>query len=176
MLWGTDGGRHSYKCYMDEDGINQQLEWNHRMNAMVDVGRFTTLDQTMIEECRNQRLKDHQGSNYFCGDVVIEVLIGSVPPDHDVYGANPIESITRRRAVSQAMLDRYGEIEAKRKLDHDAVMDLSNWRALMDAGSVQWTQKRYRVAPYGMTDTMRHLLQSWNYSEEVTRMMVIMGA
>ena len=96
------------------------------MNAIVDVGRFTKPDQIMIEECKNQRLKDSHGSNYFCGDVVIEVLEASVPPDHDVYGADPIESITRARTVSQAMVDRYGKTLAKLKLDHNAVMDLSS--------------------------------------------------
>ena len=74
------------------------------------------------------------------------------------------------------MVARYGEIEARRKLAHDSVMDLSNLQAVMETGSVQWIQKRYKVAPYGMTDTMRQLLQSWGYSEEVIGVMVIMGA
>ena len=175
MLWGTDGRRRLYKCYMDENGLNHQLEWNHRMNAIVDVGRFTSLDQTMIDEHKNQRLKDSHGSNYFCGDVVIEVPVGSVPPDHDVYGDDPIDSIMRRRPVSPAMVARYGEIEARRKLAHNSVMDLSNLQAVMATGSVQWIQKRYKVTPYGMTDTMRQLLQSWGYSDEVIGVMVIMG-
>ena len=146
------------------------------MNAIVDVGRFTNLDQTMIQECKNQRLKDSHGSNYFCGDVVIEVLVGSVPPDHDVYGVNPIDSIMRRRPVSQSMVARYGKIEAKRKLAHNSVMDLSNLQAFMDTGSVQLTQRRYKIVPYGMSDNMRQLLQSWGYSEEVIGVMIIMGA
>ena len=181
MLWGIDGVRHSYMCYMDENGRDRRLEWNHRMNALIDAGRFTTASQTMIGDCKNQRLKDSHGSNYFCGDVVVEVSVGAVPPDHGVYGADPIESITRARTVSQAMVDRYGETLAKLKLDHNAAMDLSVFRGTLPASdlrgllnNMQWTRKSYRIAPYGMTDTMRRLLQSCNYSEEAIGAMTLM--
>lgn len=152
------------------------------MKAIVDAGWFTTASQTMVDEYKNQRRKDHHGSNYFCGDVVVEVSVGSAPPDHGVYGADPIESITRERTVSQAVVDRYGKILAKMKLDHNAAMDLSNLRGTLTlsdlrgfVNNIQWTRKHYRIAPYGMTDIMRQFLQSWNYLEESIGVMALMG-
>ena len=70
---------------------------------------------------------------------------------------------------------------AKLKLDHNTAMDLSVFRGTIPASdlrgllnNMQWTRKTYRIAPYGMTDTMRRLLQSWNYSEETIGAMTLM--
>ena len=71
---------------MDENGLTHELDPNHRMHAIVDAGRFTTLTHHMVDDCKNQRLKEHQGSNYFYGDVVVAVPVGFVPPDHSVHG------------------------------------------------------------------------------------------
>ena len=174
-LWGTDRQRHRYACYMDENGLTHELDPNHRMNAMVDAGRFTTLTRHTVDDCKNQRLKEHQGSNYFYGDIVVAVPVGFIPPDHNVYGADPISSITGGNSPSQAMIDRYGETLAEQKISHCRAYDLSNMEAIIRNGTMQWKLKPYRIAPYGMTDTMKQLLLTWNYTEEQIRIMNMMG-
>ena len=116
MLWNTNNERRSYTCFMDEDGLSNRLTPNHRANAIVNAGRFVTLERNMIDDCKNQRLKEHQGSNYFCGDVVVEIREGSAPPDHNVYGTNPIASINNNPTPSQLMIERYGNTLAGLKL------------------------------------------------------------
>ena len=129
-LWGTNRRRNRYTCYMDEQGLDHHLDPNHRMNAIVDAGRFTTLNRDTVDDCKNQKLKDHYGSNYFFGDVVVEVPEGSVPPDHSMYGIDPISSITRGNIPSQSMIERYGETLAGQMLSHCLVYDLSDLEAL----------------------------------------------
>ena len=65
----------------------------------------------------------------FFWDVVVEVSVNSVSLDHGVYGASPIELITRARTVSQAIVDRYRKTLAKLKLDDNAAPDLSFFMA-----------------------------------------------
>ena len=101
--------------------------------------------------------------------------MGFVPPDHSVYGADPISSITGRNSPSQAMIDRYGETLAEQKIIHCRTYDLSNMEAIIRNGTMQWKLKPYRIAPYGMTDTMKQLLLTWNYTEEQIRIMNMMG-
>ena len=161
-FFGIDGQRRTYTCFMDEDGIQKQLDANHRANAMVDAGRFTSLDGTVIDDCKNQRLKEHQGSNYFYGDVVVVIPEGGVAPDHGVYGSDPISFIIQERPSSQVMVDTYGGLLAKHKISHNIVMDLTDINRIKRTHDIQWTQKPYKVAPFGMSDTMRALLQSWN--------------
>jgi len=159
---------------MDENGLANELDPNHRMNAIVDAGRVTTLTCNKVNDYKNQRLKEHQGSNYFYGDVVVEVPVGSVPPDHSVYGANPISSITRGNSPSQAMIDRYGETLVEQKISHCRAYDLY-LEAVIRTRTMQWKLKPYRIAPSGMTVTMKQLLQSWNYTEEQIGIMNMMG-
>ena len=160
---------------MDENGPTHELDPNHRMNAMVDAGRFTTLTRHTVDDCKNQRLKEHQGSNYFYGDVVVAVPVGFVPPDHSMYGTDPINSITGRNSPCQAMIDRYCKTLAEQKISHCRAYDLSNMEAIIRNGTMQWKLKPYMIAPYGMIDTMKQLLQSLNYTEEQIRIMNMMG-
>ena len=71
----------------------------------------------MIDDCKNQRLKEHQGSNYFYGDVVVLIPEGGIAPDHGVYGSDPISFITQDRPSSQAMVDRYGRSQYRNGFD-----------------------------------------------------------
>ena len=73
-LWGTDRQRHHYACYMDENGLTHELDPNHRVNAIVDAGRFTTLTHHTVDDCKNQRLKEHQGSNYTANGLLARML------------------------------------------------------------------------------------------------------
>ena len=47
--------------------------------------------------------------------------------------------------------------------------------AIIRNGTMQWKLKPYRIAPYGITDTMKQLLLTWNYTEEQIRIMNMMG-
>ena len=107
--------------------------------------------------------------------VVVVVPVGAVAPDHGVYGSDPISFITQGRTSSQAMVDRYGEPLAKYKIGHNIVMDLTNMNNIIRTHEIQWKHKTYRVAPFGMTDTMRILLQAWNYSVEHIGTIGVMG-
>jgi hypothetical protein len=166
MLWNTRNERSDYTCFMDENGLDNELTPNHRANAIVNAGRFVTLERNMIDDCKNQRLKDNNGSNYFCGDVVVEICEGSAPPDHNVYGTNPIASIDNNPTPSQIMIERYGSTLAELKISPTRAIDMSRMREIMRTRTLEWIVKPYRIAPYGMTDQLKLLLQSWNFNEE----------
>ena len=73
------------------------------------------------------------------------------------------------------MIERYGETLAGQMLSHCSVYDLSDMEAFLRTQTMQWKFKPYKIAPYGMTDTMNQLLQSWTYTEEQIRIMNMMG-
>lgn len=167
MLWNTNNERRSYTCFMDENGLANQLTPNHRANAIVNAGRFVTLERNMIDDCKNQRLKEHQGSNYFCGDIVVEIREGSAPPDHNVYGTNPIKGLGLGfddYTPSQLMIEMYGDTLAGHKISPTSAIDMSKMQEIMRTGTLEWIHKRYRIAPYGMTESLKSLLESWNFT------------
>ena len=170
MLWNTNNERRSYTCFMDENGLANQLTPNHRANAIVNAGRFVTLERNMIDDCKNQRLKEHQGSNYFCGDIVVVIREGSAPPDHNVYGTNPIEGLGLGfddYTPSQLMIETHGDTLAGLKISPTSAIDMSKMQEIMRTGtleSLEWIHKPYRIAPYGMTESLKSLLESWNFT------------
>lgn len=175
MLWNTNHERRNYTCFMDENGLSNELTPNHRANAMVNAGRFVTIEPNMIDDCKNQRLKDNNGSNYFYGDIVVEICEDSAPPDHNVYGTNPITSIDNNPTPSQMMIDRYGNTLAGLKISPRRAIDMSKMQEIMRSGTLQWIVKPYRIAPYGMTESLKLLLQSWNFTNEEIDVLTTMG-
>ena len=151
---------------MDKNGIANELKPNYRMNAIVNVARFTSLGCTMVDKNKNQRLKEHQGLNYLWGDVVMEIPRITVPPNHSIYGVNPIRSIMTDPTVTQEMTNAHGASVAKMNVSHSMAMDMSNMNKLLGTYIIKWKRTPYRITPCGMTNTIRQLLQSWNYTEE----------
>ena len=68
-FWCTDGKRHKLDYLCDGEGKDKYLLPNHRVNALIHAGRFTSKDFDNIAPSRNQELKDTWGSNYCVGDV-----------------------------------------------------------------------------------------------------------
>ena len=126
-LFDTTGRRQSYSCYVDGIAKDKHLDVNHRANAMINIGRFTDLDLTTVDDSHNQWLKEHFGSNHVYGDLVVVVREGTAPPDLSVYGSNPITSIMQHRSPSQEMIDRHGDYMAHALIQHDTVMDLTGY-------------------------------------------------
>tara|TARA_R110000803_G_C11987879_1_gene321563 strand:- start:5808 stop:6434 length:627 start_codon:yes stop_codon:yes gene_type:complete len=108
-LWCSDGKRYKCQVLFDEDGLDKGLPPNHRINAMCNLGRFTTKDFNYIGKSHNQRIKDAWGSNYFVGDVIIKIKTGSPIPDVSVFGNNPIQSIMERKTPCIRMVAKYGK-------------------------------------------------------------------
>ena len=119
-IWGVDGQRHLITLYYDYDAEDKHLVPNHRANALITAGRFTTtafndvVDRTEDSTRRNcnQELKDQWGSSFLFGDVICVINAEDSLPDFDIYGHNPIDFIRADRVPSQAMVDEFGENKA----------------------------------------------------------------
>lgn len=163
-FFDSSGRRLSYSCYVDWRATEKHLDVNHRANAMINIGRFTGLDLTMVDDCHNQWMKLLYGSNHVYGDLVVVVPEGTPPPDLSVYGSNPVASITQHRSPSQHMVERHGEFMANVLIQHDAVIyitldenNLPEWITCLE-------HRHYEIAPDGITVTMRCLLEAWGQS------------
>ena len=176
----ADGRRREYTVCMDENGRAKELDTNNRGDALVSCGRWS--DQDMIDNnCKNQHLKESQGSNYFFGNVVVLVPANSPSPDHEVYQNEPIHLITHEsRNLGSRMIARFGEELARKKASHSAVMDMrsidvSTYVSSQGTQGVQWLTQIYRIAPYGVSESKRQLLLSWGYDEEKIGIIDAMG-
>ena len=92
-LWCDDGKRYKVDILYDDNGATKVLLPNHRFNAMVNLGRFTSKKFNYIGKSRNQDIKETWGSNYFVGDVFVKVTAGRPIPDINIFGFNPLLSI-----------------------------------------------------------------------------------
>ena len=108
-LWCSDGKRYNVEVLFDEDGIHKCLLPNHRMNAMVDAGRFTTKKFDYVGKSHNQDIKEMWGSNYFVGDIIIKVIAGKPIPDCSIFGDNPLVFLKGHKKVSNRMRSKYGD-------------------------------------------------------------------
>ena len=110
LVWCQDGKRHTMELYCDENGKEKGLPPNHRVNAMIHAGRFTTKMFCDVDsKSRNQKLKDSWGPNYCVGDVLWKVPSGKPMPDTCVYGDNPILFIMEERTACAQMKIEHGE-------------------------------------------------------------------
>ena len=89
-FWCDDGELRDMTVFMDENGHAKNLLPNHRANALIDAGQFTSKARVEFNEGRNNSLKKHSGCNFVYGDVVCKILIGTAGPDHTVYKNNPL--------------------------------------------------------------------------------------
>ena len=119
-IWCVDGQRHLMTVYYDSDGEDKHLVPNHRANALITAGRFTTRDfNDIVDRTRgqlqpnfNQELKDQWGSSFLLGDIICVINEGDSLPDFDIYGNNPINFVRAGRVPSEAMVQDYGEEKA----------------------------------------------------------------
>ena len=123
-LWCSDGKRYKVEVLYDDSGQPKGLVPNHRINAMVDLGRFTSKKFNYIGKSRNQDIKDTWGSNYFVGDVFVKVTAGRPIPDIEIFGSNPLRSILSQYCPeimsptpSPKMIRLHGLEKSKRMFD-----------------------------------------------------------
>ena len=156
-LWCSDGKRYNVQIYFDEDGLSKKLLPNHRANAMVDAGRFTSKKFDYIGKTRNQEIKEAWGSGYFVGDVIMKFTTGKPIPDCSIFGENPINFIMDKRLKkpNTRMINKHGEGMAELMFNPFAA---KRW----DTVERNWEKQEYRIIPTGCEDTeYLELLKSW---------------
>lgn len=109
LVWCDDGKRHKVGMYCDETGKLKGLLPNHRVNAMIDAGRFTTKGFDCIGKSHNQNIKDEYGCNFLVGDVIIKVDAGKPLPDLSIFGDSPVAFLLREKTPNLDMKKEYGE-------------------------------------------------------------------
>ena len=168
-MFCTDGERRDIKTWFDEEGKPKSLIPNHRANAIIDAGRFTSQERTKISNNRNQNLKDHCGCNFIYGDLICEIPIGTPGPDHTVYGNNPLWSVMQPREPPAEMIDKHGQDMAVNKL---SPMRKYNIPATLAAGTPVWEDTTYFAAPRVCSDVeFKTLLQLWGVTpDELARL------
>ena len=158
-MWCDDGKFRELTVCMDEDGRKKSLLPNHRANALIDAGRFTSKDREDFIEGRNQSLKEHQGCSFVYGNMVCKIPFGGARPDHSVYGNNPLRYILQPRAPSAKMIRSHGEELAKNKLSPTRNMVTLS---VLSSGPSRWEDASYHVAPKNCTNfEFKMLLKKW---------------
>ena len=62
------------------------------------------------------------------------------------------------------MIEMYGDTLAGHKISPTSAIDMSKMQEIMRTGTLEWIHKPYRIAPYGMTESLKSLLESWNFT------------
>ena len=162
-MWCNDGKARELTVFMDENGRGKSLLPNHRANALIDAGRFTTKDREEFKEGRNQSLKEHQGCSFVYGNVVCKIPFGGARPDHSVYGNNPLMYVTQPRAPSAKMIRNHGEELARNKLSPTKKM---NTLSMLYSGRITWEDTSYHVVPKNCTNfEYKMLLKKWGVQD-----------
>ena len=146
-LWCSDGKRYKVEILFDEDGLHKKLLPNHRFNAMVDLGRFTSKKFNFIGQSRNQDIKESWGSNYFVGDVIVKVTAGRPIPDISIFGDNPIKSILKKKTPNARMESKHGVQESVVMFSAVYKKELGHGLLLRDAGVETWEWVDYWIFP-----------------------------
>jgi hypothetical protein len=158
-LWCSDGKRYNVEILYDEEGVSKKLVPNHRMNAMVDAGRFTSKKFDYIGKSRNQEIKECWGSNYFVGDVIIKVVTGKPIPDCSIFGDNPLDFILQGHIPNRRMINKYG---------HETLHMFwaTSTKVMNDKffSDPDWKDTEYWLLPTREVDSEYiDLLKSWGY-------------
>ena len=179
-IWGVDERRQLITMYYDSDGEDKHLVPNHRANALITAGRFTTRNfnnvigrtgERLQRNC-NQELKDQWGSNFLLGDVICVINDGDGLPDFDIYGHNPIDFVRADRVPSQAMVREYGEEKAHNMIHYNRKYSSMPTTATREELNAYLTDPPYETTTYPLfpqpdvpTDNnYLALLQLWGYS------------
>lgn len=157
MLWCDDGKRHLVNMYFDRAGVDKHLLPNHRANAMIDAGRYTTKEFNEIDKMSfnpNQCMKDViTGPNYVYGDAVCVVPAGAPGLDHSIYGNNPISFMLgeTRFGCDEGDFCMSPRWKMKNSVSEKKLFDRESWEYV-----------DYLVCPRGCEDEQfRVLLRSW---------------
>lgn len=167
-LWCSDDKRYKVEILCDEDGYNKGLLPNHRMNAMVDAGRFTSKKFDYIGKSRNQDVKECWGSNYYVGDVIIKVVSGKPIPDCSIFGDNPLDFILHGHLPNKRMFNKYGPVLTLHMFWHADTMVVPRGIVSSDYfNNPDWETTPYWTARTGEDDPeFIALLKSWGYSRQ----------
>ena len=183
-IWCDDGERRLVPIYYDSEGLDKQLFPNHRANALITAGRFTTrefnntVNRTSLVQHRNvnQELKDHWGSNFIVGDVICVIDEGLSLPDVNIYGNDPIGFVCTDRMPSQAMIDEYGELKSCNMIhpNRKYILPPSNstsqqWKAYI--ANPPFENVTYPVYPARGIPAKNYfaLLKKWGYQPPIKR-------
>ena len=162
-MWCDDGKCRELTVFMDENGRGKSLLPNHRANALIDAGRFTSKDREEFKEGRNQSLKEHQGCSFVYGNVVCKIPFGWARPDHSMYGNSPLRYILQPRAPSAKMIRIHGEELARNKLSPTRNMITFS---MLFSERPAWEDTDYHVAPKNCTNfEFKMLLKKWGVQE-----------
>lgn len=163
-LWCDDGELRELTVFMNENG-RACLPPNHRANALIDAGRFTSKDRTEFKDGRNQSLKEHGGCNFVWGDVVCKIPFGTAGPDHTVYKNNPLRYILQPREPTAEMVKAHGEEMARNKLLPTRKMDISaSFRSMKPV----WGDTAYQLGQNNCTNyEFKILLSLWGVKPDV---------
>ena len=150
-IWCDDGQRRLVTVYYDEEGLVKHLYPNHRMNALITAGRFTTRDfndtvnRTGLAQQRNinQELKDQWGSNFIVGEAICVIDHEHPLPDVNIYGSDPIGFVRSKRTPSQSMVDEFGESKS-----HDMIHSNRKYRDLPSHSTSQQTKAHFANPPF----------------------------
>ncbi len=168
-MWCKDNKRHQIRTFCDEKGRSKGLLPNHRANAMIDAGRFTTREFDFIDITRNQNLKDSWGSNYVVGNLICEIELDgdndAIIPDSRIFGDNPIQFILSHETVSTKMKATYGSDLAMNKLNPRMKYKFSTSTICEDRLKPKWEFVDYHCMPNDCIDEeYKMLLRSWGVS------------
>ena len=173
LFWGDDGKRCVFNIFADENGKSKGLPPNHRLNAMVNAGRFTTKSFDTIGPSKNQDLKESSGSNYFVGDVYFEIPAGCPYPDLIIFGDNPINFIMQERTASNQMKKEYGEEVAGNMLNPRMKKNLpchfsgNVGQYIKMLNKLEWVFVDYHLlANRCDDDSYKLLIRSWGYGTQ----------
>lgn len=94
-FYDINGKHKSYEVYFCGEGLDLNLQPNHRANAMAGAGMYLP-SGSPDENSRQFQLKQAWGCNWFVGDIVIRIKKGQVLPDCAIYGENPFKWMLER--------------------------------------------------------------------------------
>jgi hypothetical protein len=107
-LYNVEGKRAKYEIYYAGNGLNEQLQPNHRINGMLANSMYLP-SGSPDNKCRQFLLKQEWGCNWFVGDVLIRLKKNQKLPDVSRCG-NMIEMTTQDYMYS----DRFADTIPKR--------------------------------------------------------------
>lgn len=164
-----DGVIRNFTVWWDEEGRSKGLIPNLRANALFYAGCFTSVDGIQFADNYNQRIKESYGCNFAFGDLIVQVPDGTPPPDHNIYGENPLRYILQPREPSAHMIAVHGrelatnKLSPKRKLDVEATIR----RGTLDPRSFVWCDVNLLVAPSTCRNLeLKLLLATWGVTDE----------
>lgn len=160
-FYDINGKHKSYEVYFCGEGLDLNLQPNHKANAMAGVGMYLP-SGSPDEKARQFHLKQAWGCNWFVGDIVIRIKQGQVLPDCAIYGENPFQwMLTRATPIGTTIL---ANPSAQYKAKHTDWFARANLMLqLTDAGTgTEYKRSDYKFhTPVGLTREYADTLLEW---------------